>query len=313
MSEVKRFFFEKKKQKTFPIGARTNRLGSKGKSFLLLFFKKEALPSFPWPRLALCIPAALLLLIAILSPERFEPTSVAGPASLAPNATYWFGTDSAGLDVFSQLIASTRIDIALATATAVVATLAGILLGLAIGMNEDRRSLAGLAARGLARLFDFVQALPAIIVALTIISFYGARPLSISLAFALLLTPPQLRLVRTEVLRVRHDAFIDAARLAGLSEWQLALRHVVPNACAPALRNATAIFGLAIILNAALGFLGVGLPPPTPEWGAMIARGATDAAVGRWWPAGFPVLALMITVASAALLSAGLFPHSRTS
>ncbi len=188
----------------------------------------------------------------------------------------------------------------------------GVSLGLLLGMNESARGVRGFLARGAGRVIDFVQALPAIVIGLVAVTFYGASLLTLICAVSFILCPIQMRLVRTEVLRVRFDAYLDAARLAGLSEFELTLRHVLPNSCWPALENLTVLFGTSIILLAALGFLGVGLPPPAPEWGSMIARGATEASSGRWWAAGFPTLALALTVSSAALSSAVLFPKRRT-
>jgi peptide/nickel transport system permease protein len=96
--------------------------------------------------------------------------------------------------------------------------------------------------------------------------------------------------------------------MAGTSEFMLTLKHVLPNTARPAIANMSVIFGVSVILTAALGFLGAGLPPPTAEWGAMISRGATDAAVGRWWPGTFPALALVAAVGAVSLAFSA-FPH----
>nr|WP_281373072.1 ABC transporter permease [Kineococcus aurantiacus] len=171
-----------------------------------------------------------------------------------------------------------------------------------VGMNESRGGIGGLLARGTARGMDLLEAVPTIIVALVVVSFFGTSTPTMVLTLAIVLAPLQARLVRTEVLRVRHDAYLDAARQAGLTELELVVRHVLPNSVTPAFQNAPVLFGVTIILTAALGFLGVGLPPPTPEWGAMITRGAGDAAVGKFWAAGAPAVALCLTVASVSLL-----------
>lgn len=179
-------------------------------------------------------------------------------------------------------------------------------------MNECMGGVRGHLARGAGRVIDFMQALPAIVIGLVAVTFYGANVATLICAVSFILCPVQMRLVRTEVLRVRFDAYLDAARMAGLSEFQLTLRHVLPNSCWPALENVTVLFGTSIVLLAALGFLGVGLPPPAPEWGSMIARGAAEASSGRWWAAGFPTLALALTVAGVVLSSAVLFPKRRS-
>ena len=255
----------------------------------------------------LFVPLAVILLITLIGPwiVPFDPTKVVGAPSLSPDSEFLLGTDSNGLDVFSRTIAGARIDVTIALAVTVAATLAGILIGLTIGMNEAGRGLGGFLARGAARFLDLLEAVPTVIVALVVVSFFGT--------LSIILAPIQARLVRTEVLRVRGDAYLDAARQAGLSETQLVFRHVLPNSSVPALQNASVVFGMTIILTAALGFLGVGLPPPTPEWGSMITRGAGDAAIGKLWSAGAPAFALCLTVASVAIVGRRLTKGTRRS
>ena len=243
-------------------------------------------------------PVAVLAVVAIIGPwiTPYSPTRVVGPTSVPPDGRYWFGTDSNGLDVFSRVLAATRVNMEIAVAVVVLATAGGIALGLLVGMNESRRGLLGVLARGLARLIDLVQAVPAVLIGLVLVAFYGGNLPTLIAAISIVLLPIQMRLVRVEVLRVRGEAFVDAARMAGMSEFGLTVRTVLPNSTRAALENVSVVFALAVILTAALGFLGVGLPPPTPEWGSMIATGASDAALGRWWSALFPTIALMLSV-----------------
>lgn len=254
-------------------------------------------------------PLLLLALVALIGPwvTPYDPERVAGPSSSAPSGDHWFGTDGSGLDVLSQLLAATRTNVGVATLVVLLATAGGALIGLLTGMNEAARGPRGLLARTVGRAVDFIQAVPGMLVGLVAVAFYGASLTTLVATLAIVLAPLQARLVRTEVLRVRTDAYVDAARLAGLSELRLTLRHVLPNSCRPALENISVIFAVSIILTASLGFLGAGLPPPQPEWGSMISRGATDAAVGRWWPATFPTIALILTVAIMASSAAKLF------
>ncbi|MCE0766859.1 ABC transporter permease [Pseudonocardia kujensis] len=264
----------------------------------------------PRPRLGVgtWIAAALLglvLLVAVIGPliAPHDPTGVVGLPSRPPSGEHWGGTDSTGMDVFSRTLAGTRIDVAIAVFSTLLATALGIVVGLAVGMNESRRGPVGMAARGLSRLLDLLQAIPVVIIGLVVVSFFGTSTVTMILAIAVILMPIQARLTRTEVLRVRGDAYLDAARQAGQHELRVIVKHVLPNSVRPALLNVSVILGISIVLTAALGFLGVGLPPPTPEWGSMIAHGAGDAAVGKWWSAGFPAAALCITVASASVLT----------
>jgi peptide/nickel transport system permease protein len=249
------------------------------------------------------LPAAVIVLIAIVGPwvVPFSATDVVARPNLTPDGTHLMGTDTSGLDVFSRVLAATRNDILIAVATAFIATVAGIAGGLVIGMNESRGGLIGFVARGLARGLDLVQAVPAVVIALALVAFFGTSILSMTIALAVILGPNQARLVRTEVLQVRTEAYLDAARMAGERELTLTIRHVLPNASWPALENVTLVFGAAILLTATLGFLGVGLKPPTPEWGSMISTGASDAAVGRWWSALFPAVAIVIAVGAFAI------------
>lgn len=267
---------------------------------------------FRRPVLIALFPVAVLLLVAVLGPllVPYDPTTVVGDASTPPGARFWFGTDADGLDVFSRTVAATRLNLFIAVLVTLLATLIGCAFGLLIGMNESRRGLLGRLARGLARLVDLTQAVPAVIIGLVVVSFFGASVLSLTVALAVILAPLQIRLVRTEVLRVRTEAYLDAARMAGAGEWSLTVRHVLPNSTWAAWENTSVVFAVSIIVTAALGFIGVGLPPPTPEWGAMLSRGAGDAVVGRWWAATFPALALALAVAAVAWTASRLLHSS---
>jgi peptide/nickel transport system permease protein len=258
-------------------------------------------------------PFGVMVLIAIIGPSivPYNPRRVVGSASLHPNGTFLMGTDSSGLDVFSRVIAATRINLEIGAAVALLSTGVGIILGLLVGMNESRRGPIGAVARGIARGIDLVQAIPALVIGLVFVAFYGASSTTLVIAIAIIITPLQARLVRTEVLKVRSEAYVEAGRIAGLSELHLTIRHVLPNASWPALENTAFVFGVAVILTAALGFLGVGLHPPTPEWGAMLANGASDASVGRWWSALFPTVALALAVSSVALANSAAFRSNR--
>lgn len=254
-------------------------------------------------------PLAVLVLVAIFGPALapFSGTQVVGTPSLHPGGQHYFGTDSSGLDVFSRVLDATRNDLIIGLVAVVLATGAGIVVGLLVGMNESRHGPLGQLARGVSRGLDLLQAIPAIVIGLVLVAFFGTSMETLSLALSVILAPNQARLVRTEVLRVRGEAYLDAARMAGEREFALTVRHVLPNASWPALENTTLVFGAAILLTATLGFLGVGLHPPTPEWGAMIATAASDAAVGRWWPFLFPALAIIACVGCVSLAGQQLF------
>lgn len=264
-----------------------------------------------WPML---LPLTIVLLVTVLAPwiEPFNPERGAGGASLPPSGVNFFGTDSAGMDVFSRTIAAFRVDIPIALLTTLFATLIGITLGLVVGMSESARGPRAWLARGLARLIDLMESIPAVVLGLVVVAMFGANATTLVAFMSVVLCAGQTRLTRTEVLRIRREAFVDAARLAGESDLSLTLRHVLPNAAWPALQNSSVIFAISIILTAGLGFIGAGMPPPTPEWGGMISRGASDALVGRWWSAAFPAAALALTVASFSAAANAVFGRPRT-
>jgi peptide/nickel transport system permease protein len=259
------------------------------------------------PRLRVFLPflyllPAIILIVVALWPRSVlphSPTQVAGNASVAPNGMYWFGTDANGLDVFSRTIAAGRLDLLIGLGTSVITVLLACAIGLAIGYREDSRKLAGTGARISARLVELFQSIPPMVGALVAVAVFGTSTFVMMIAIAIVLTPGQVRLVRTEVQKVKGEGYVEAARTFGMRDWEVALRRVLPNAAWPVIENWPLLFASAIMIIAALGFLGVGFPPPTPEWGSMIATGASDAAVGRWWSFVFPALALSFTVFAA--------------
>lgn len=260
------------------------------------------------------VPLAVVALVAVVGPllVPWDPRRVAGPASLSPRAEYLFGTDSSGLDVFSRVVAATATNLLIAVVVTVAATVIGLVVGLLLGSNEASRGPRGAVGRAGARVIDLVEAVPGIIIGLVAVSFYGPTITTLVVVMSLLLAPIQIRLVRTEVLRTRGDAYIDAARMAGRSERDIMFRHVLPNSSWAALENASVVFAVSIILTAGLGFIGVGLPLPEPEWGSMLSRGVSDALVGRWWSALFPAAALAVTVWAVSLASRTAFGRTRS-
>lgn len=251
----------------------------------------------------LFIPAGLVVLVAAVGPFLlpFDPVDIVGVPSQAPGPEHWFGTDQNGMDVFSRVIAAARTNLLIAAIASVGSTLLGIVIGVIGGMNEAARGIRGFLARSLARAVEILDAVPAIIIGLVLVALFGPSVATIIGVLVVVSLARQSKLVRTEVLKVRGDSFVDAARMAGAREINVMFTTVLPNSIRPSFENFSATFGLAIIVEAALGFLGVGLPPPAPEWGTMIATGAADALNYRWWGAAFPTAALIVTVSSIAL------------
>ena len=156
------------------------------------------------------------------------------------------------------------------------------------------------------RLSDLVQAFPVFITGMILVTLAGRSNSTIVVTLAMLYTPIYVRLTRAEVLAQRDRGFVDAARALGKSEAAIALRHVLPNALAPAMIQASVTIGFAILMTAGLSFVGAGVRPPTPEWGLMIAAGADGIVQGEWWPSVFPGIAISITVFGYAAFGNGL-------
>lgn len=226
----------------------------------------------------------------------FPATKVVAAPYIAPGGAHLFGTDSTGMDVFARTLAGFRIDVSIGLATAIIATVLGMIVGLAAALFERSRSRS-LRAIGqvVFRALDLVQALPAVIIGLVLVAFFGVSIPTLTLAMVVALTPNQARLVRAEALRVSGEVFIENARVSGESATSTAFRYILPNSAWPALENATLVFASSIALVAGLGFLGVGLAPPTPEWGSMISTEVSGVLTGYWWPVLFPALAMMLT------------------
>lgn len=260
-------------------------------------------PLVSWRTLLSLAPIVLILVVAVAAPLLItnDPERVVGPPAQAPNGEFWFGTDASGMDIYSRVLSATRINVLLASSAVLLTSVAALTIGLLTGMYESRRGVGAQLARGTSRVLDLFDSVPAIIIAMVFVALYGVSPLTLVVSISIIMTPGQARLVRTEVLRIRGEAYLDAARMAGARESSVLLREVLPNASWPTIENASYVFGAAVILTAALGFLGIGLAPPTPEWGSMVSRGASDATVGRWWSAFFPAVALSATVASVTL------------
>jgi peptide/nickel transport system permease protein len=233
------------------------------------------------------------LLVAFLGPwiAPYNPTAINFDVQLSPPT--WanpFGADNVGRDILSRVVVATRLDLALALGAVSAALVIGSLLGMVAGYA------GGWVDEGLMRLLDVIQSFPAFILALGVVAALGQGLLNILLVVALINIPAYARLMRTQMVALRERPFVAAARLAGNSHPRIVLRHLLPNTLAPLLAIASLNVGWAILTTAGLSFLGIGVQPPTPEWGQMIASGMTDLGTGVWWTSLFPGLALFVFV-----------------
>jgi peptide/nickel transport system permease protein len=220
--------------------------------------------------------------------NRLEPPSLAHP----------FGTDDAGRDTLSRVLHGGRITIPIAFAVVLVASVFGTALGAVSGYAGGRMDEA------LMRIVDVVLAFPSILLAMAITAALGAGLRNAMLAIVLVSWPEFSRLVRGQVLAVKGNEYVVAARAVGVPSVRILLAHVLPNAFPPILVKASLDVGNAVVLTAALSFIGLGAVPPAPEWGAMIAAG--QAKFEYWWVATFPGLAILSVVLGFNFLGDGL-------
>jgi len=233
-----------------------------------------------------------LILVALLAPEiaPYDPISQNYDAiNQAPSLDHPFGTDRFGRDVFSRVIYGTRWALGLGISILAFQTVLGVSLGLVAGYY------GGLVEAAIMRLVDIMLAIPGIVLALAIAGMMGGGILPLVIALAAVGWRGFARLVRGDVKSVMEDEYIEAAEAAAVSDIRIMLRHVLPNASASIIVYATLTLPTVILQIAALSFLGMGLNPPTPEWGAIIEAGR-DQLQTEWWISTFPGLAIMVTV-----------------
>jgi peptide/nickel transport system permease protein len=247
--------------------------------------------------LALFVASALAApFLAPYNPVEASPSSVLLP----PGPAHWFGTDRAGMDIFSRVVYGARLDLLVACVGTALAFLVGVPLGVLAGFYR------GLPVELLMRATDLVQSFPLLIVAMAFVTLTGQSEINVILAIAILNAPIFLRLVRASVLSIQGRTFVEAAICAGNGELRLLYRHVLPNAITGAVAQASVTAGWAILLTAGLSFLGIGVRIPTPEWGSMVNVGAQSMLTGEWWVALFPGLAISFAVLGFNLLGDGL-------
>ena len=245
----------------------------------------------------------LILLAAVLGPwiVPYDPLASDTAAALkAPSLEHLFGTDQLGRDIFSRVVAATQLDFFIAIFSVVLVFLMGGLAGIAAGY------FGGWTDRIVGRIADTIMAFPLFVLAMGIVAALGNTVQNIVLATAIINFPLYARVARAEA-NVRRDAgFIEAARLSGNSEWRILTFHILPNVFPLLVVQMSLTMGYAILNAAGLSFIGLGVRPPTPEWGIMVADGAANIISGEWWVAFFPGAALMIAVFCFNLLGDGL-------
>ncbi len=250
--------------------------------------------------------SAILVLVAVAvvfapaltawGPEEIDPLASLAP----PGGAHLLGTDLNGMDVWSRVLHAARLDVGIAVAAVALAVVAGSLVGLVAGYRGGRPDDV------LMRVLDVFQAFPTFILALAVAALLGGGTANLVAVIALVNAPAYARLVRAEVRSVRELPFVEASRASGASSWGVLWRHVLPNSLTPVRVIAPLNCGWAMLTLAGLSFLGLGVPVPTAEWGAMISLGTGDVVAGRWWTSVPPGLFLLTCVLGFSLLGEGL-------
>ena len=256
-------------------------------------------PAKVWVGLGILV---VFVLIAVLAPllAPYDPLAQDPTDSLAsPSRSHWLGTDELGRDTLSRLIYAARVDIPIGLVAALLPALVGTFLGVVAGYYG--RAVDAV----IMRVGDVVQAFPSYILVIALVVAFGQGATSIVVAFTVLAWVVYARLIRTEVIRIRSLPYIEAAETAGLPSRRIISRHVVPNVIGQTIVYLPSDIVFATLGLAAFSFLGLGIPPPTAEWGGMIAAGQPYLE-GNWWLSTAPGLVIVIYGFGLSLLGDGL-------
>jgi peptide/nickel transport system permease protein len=242
---------------------------------------------------------ASFVLMAIFAGQitAFDPFTTNAAISLArPNAVHWLGADFMGRDMWARIAYGSRISLAVGLGATVLGGGLGVTIGLLSGY------LGGWVDLVVQRLSDMLQALPLLVLALVMAASLGPSLPNTIIAIAIPLIPYVARVVRANTLSLREMPFVEAAKAVGMSEFRIAVRHVLPNTLAPLIVLATAQLGSAILVEASLSFLGLGIPEPHPSWGRMLSESAAEYVRTAPWLVLFPGIAISLIVFGTNLL-----------
>ncbi|MDD1781957.1 dipeptide ABC transporter permease DppC [Enterovibrio sp. ZSDZ35] len=251
---------------------------------------------------------AFVIVVAVLAPivaphnpaEQFRDALLVPPAWIEGGSwSYILGTDDVGRDILSRLIYGARLSLLIGCLVVVLSLVLGVALGLVAGY------FGGMVDTAIMRLVDIMLALPSLLLAIAIVAILGPSIFNASLAISFVSLPHYVRLTRASVLAEINRDYVTASRVAGAGHLRLMFSVLLPNCLAPLIVQATLGFSAAILDMAALGFLGLGAQPPTPEWGVMLAD-ARQFINSAWWVVTFPGLAILVTVLAFNLMGDGL-------
>jgi peptide/nickel transport system permease protein len=244
----------------------------------------------------------LLMLLLVLTAVFAEVIATHDPARTstrplaAPGGEFWLGTDNLGRDLYSRVVHGSRISLVVGVASTLLGAVAGGLIGLVSGYVGGRTDLAS------QRVMDMMQALPILVLALVLAAALGPSLTNAIIAISVPIVPRAARVIRSSVLAIREFVYIEAARALGVGHARVALRHILPNTIGPFIVLVTAQLGGAILVEAALSFLGLGIPEPYPSWGRMLSIAAAEYAQKAPWLVIWPGLAISLAVFGTNLL-----------
>ena len=244
----------------------------------------------------------LVVIVAVAAPliAPYDPIKIdASEALQEPGGRHLFGTDQFGRDIFSRVLYGGQLSLRIGLISVGIASLAGVVLGLLAGYY------GGWISSVIMRLMDMLLAFPGILLALGIVAILGPSLINVMIAVGISSIPQYTRVVRASVLSLKSMAYVDAARVIGCGDRRIMFGHILPNILASLIVLATLGVASAILTAASLSFLGLGVQPPTPEWGALL-NGGRDLLRNGWWITTFPGLAIMVTVLAINLLGDGL-------
>ena len=265
------------------------------KDFLYRFFHNKLAVSGSIILLLFVLMAAFAPVLAPYDPFYMDPAA----ALTGPSPEHLLGTDNMGRDILSRIIYGSQISLKVSLASVAIATAAGVLLGVAAGY------FGGITDAVISRILEVMLSFPEVLLALLIMSILGSSLNNIMLAIGIVYTPIFARIARGAVLSVKDSLYVEAARSIGVRDVTIIVRHVLPNILSPILVQVTLSLAFAILSEAALSFLGIGVEPDIPSWGIMLNNGKAWIEIA-WWVGVFPGIAIALAVLGFNILGDGL-------